>query len=206
MSELGAGNNAEYEAPRDQQTPKLHTSSAPPEGSKMKAGDRIRMTMLARRRGPAADRSQDNLTRCRENVGSQFLSLRQSVLRNFLRRDSVPTKLANIRGPFVSKPPHCRGAFAAGNCLSCPLSLQTFALGPFSTVLVSPCFWLLFSRVHLRTVRRITWGAESREWPTPTLIFLRFFISPVRIRNAWIGSEATVGDDGAAKKISKVLR
>src|SRR5215211_2379511 len=78
MSELGAGNNAEYEAPRDQQTPKLHTSSAPPEGSKMKAGDRIRVTMLARRRGPAADRSQDNLTRCRENVGSQFLSLRQS--------------------------------------------------------------------------------------------------------------------------------
>jgi hypothetical protein len=43
-----SGHDTVYEVPRDRKPPKLNTTSVPRKGSKVKAGDRIKVTMIAR--------------------------------------------------------------------------------------------------------------------------------------------------------------
>jgi hypothetical protein len=95
-----------------------------------------------------------------ENVGSQFLSLRQSV-----RDEHSPLVWGPHRSPitmgFARKPPHCATPAESRNSLSRPDGLQSSRLRGFSTELVSDSYWVGFRGASLRTFGRSLGAARA---------------------------------------------
>ena len=94
------------------------------------------VSLLGPRKSAAPRLFRLTARRLAENVGSQFLSLRQSF-----RDQHSPLGFGALKSPittgFARKPPHCAASVGAVNSLSRPVCLQTSRLRGFSTELVS---------------------------------------------------------------------